>query len=90
MIDFLSPISALASLSLCQLCILQNKLEVTADIGFRASSVTANIADASESNADQLVVAAKHGFARLDRTTGKLSYIREVWDEQDAPGKKEL
>ncbi|KAJ5812020.1 hypothetical protein N7474_008321 [Penicillium riverlandense] len=48
--------------------------------------VTANIADVGE---DQLVVGAKYGFARLNRTTGSLSYIREVWDEQDGPGKAE-
>lgn len=42
-------------------------------------SVTANIA---ESN--QLIVGAKFGFARLDQTTGKLSYIhdtRKLWGE---------
>lgn len=42
-------------------------------------SVTANIA---ESN--QLIVGAKFGFARLDQTTGKLSYIHDtqkLWGE---------
>lgn len=38
---------------------------------------------------DQLIVGAKLGFARLDRTTGKLSYIREAWGESDGPGKAE-
>ncbi|KAJ5225285.1 hypothetical protein N7468_006510 [Penicillium chermesinum] len=52
-----------------------------------AIGVTANIGNASESNADQLVVAAKKGFARLDRITGNLSYIREAWGEEDGPGK---
>lgn len=42
-------------------------------------SVTANIA---ESN--QLIVGAKFGFARLDQTTGTLSYIHDpskLWGE---------
>ncbi|KAJ6140591.1 hypothetical protein N7470_010387 [Penicillium chermesinum] len=55
-----------------------------------AIGVTANIGNASESNADQLVVAAKKGFARLDRITGNLSYIREAWGEEDGPGKVDL
>jgi hypothetical protein len=38
---------------------------------------------------DQMIVGAKLGFARLDRTTGKLSYIREAWNESDGPGKAE-
>lgn len=38
---------------------------------------------------DHLIVGAKLGFARLNRTTGKLSYIREAWGESDGPGKAE-
>ncbi|KAJ5675525.1 hypothetical protein N7462_008422 [Penicillium macrosclerotiorum] len=41
--------------------------------------VTANIA--GETDQDDLIVGAKHGFARLNRTTGRLSYIREAWDD---------
>ncbi|KAJ5610588.1 hypothetical protein N7510_007307 [Penicillium lagena] len=48
--------------------------------------VTANIADVDE---DQLVVGAKYGFARLNRTTGSLSYIRQVWGEEDGLGRAE-
>ncbi|KAJ5175174.1 Calcium homeostasis protein Regucalcin [Penicillium canariense] len=51
-----------------------------------AIGVTANIAGEAEQN--QLIVGAKHGFARLNRTTGKLSYIAQPW-EQDGP-KQEL
>ncbi|KAJ5130323.1 uncharacterized protein N7515_006362 [Penicillium bovifimosum] len=43
-----------------------------------AVGVTANV-QGSES---QLIVGAKQGFARLDRTTGKLSYIRKVWEDE--------
>ncbi|KAJ5090606.1 hypothetical protein N7532_009290 [Penicillium argentinense] len=46
--------------------------------------VTANIAE----DQDQLIVAAKHGFARLNRSTGKLTYIAEAWGEE--PGKAEI
>jgi hypothetical protein len=52
-------------------------------------SVTANIVDTSGSNEDQLIVGAKYGFARLNQSTGKLSYIQEVWGEADGPGKAE-
>ncbi|KAJ5632462.1 hypothetical protein N7490_008801 [Penicillium lividum] len=52
-----------------------------------AIGVTANIANAE---ADQLIVGAKLGFARLNRTTGELSYIREAWGEDDGPGKAEI
>lgn len=51
-------------------------------------SVTANIANPSGSDKDQLIVGAKQGFARLNQTTGKLEYICEVWGE-DGPGKAE-
>ncbi|KAJ5201937.1 uncharacterized protein N7498_006600 [Penicillium cinerascens] len=47
-----------------------------------AVGVTANIAEAGEANVDQPIVGAKLGFARLDRATGRLSYIREVWGER--------
>ena len=45
------------------------------------SSVTANIADKAEK--DQLIVGAKHGFARLNQTTGKLSYIAQPWEKDE-------
>lgn len=44
---------------------------------------------ASVAGQEDLVVAAKYGFARLNQSTGTLSYIREVWGEQDGPGKAE-
>ncbi|KAI9931029.1 hypothetical protein MW887_010684 [Aspergillus wentii] len=47
--------------------------------------VTANIA--GDSHQDQIVVAAKHGFALANRDTGELSYIRAVWDDQNDPNK---
>lgn len=50
-----------------------------------AIGVTANIADETEK--DQLIVGAKHGFARLNQTSGKLSYIAQPW-EQDASKQK--
>ncbi|KAJ5631431.1 uncharacterized protein N7484_011531 [Penicillium longicatenatum] len=53
-----------------------------------AIGVTANIANADE--ADQLIVAAKLGFARLNQTTGKLSYICEAWGEDDGPGRADI
>ncbi|KAJ6017791.1 hypothetical protein N7451_001170 [Penicillium sp. IBT 35674x] len=53
-----------------------------------AIGVTANIANADE--ADELIVVAKLGFARLNQATGKLSYIREAWGENDGPGKAEI
>lgn len=52
--------------------------------------MTANIADTAKEYQDQLIVGAKYGFARLDRSTGKLTYIREAWGEKDGPGKAEL
>lgn len=53
-------------------------------------SVTANITtDSSGSHEDQLIVAAKYGFARLNQTTGELSYIQQPWTEEDGPGKAE-
>ncbi|KAJ5580589.1 hypothetical protein N7450_006890 [Penicillium hetheringtonii] len=55
-----------------------------------AIGVTANIADIEKEYQDQLIVGAKYGFARLDRSTGKLTYIREAWGENDGPGKAEL
>lgn len=55
-----------------------------------AIGVTANIADTAKEYQDQLIVGAKYGFARLDRSTGKLTYIREAWGEKDGPGKAEL
>ncbi|KAF3386858.1 Uncharacterized protein F1880_000790 [Penicillium rolfsii] len=47
--------------------------------------VTANIA--GEDEKDQLIVGAKHGFARLNQTTGKLSYLVQPW-EKDASKQK--
>ncbi|KAJ5892673.1 hypothetical protein N7504_009364 [Penicillium tannophilum] len=53
-----------------------------------AIGVTANIANADE--ADELIVVAKLGFARLNQATGKLSYIREAWGADDGPGKADM
>ncbi|KAJ6079152.1 hypothetical protein N7467_008905 [Penicillium canescens] len=46
--------------------------------------VTANI-----SGSNQLIVGAKYGFARLNQSTGELSYIHEVWGEEGEGGKAE-
>ena len=43
-------------------------------------SVTADIENAS---GNTIVVAAKYGFAKLDRSTGKLEYLKRVWEEKD-------
>lgn len=52
--------------------------------------MTSNIAqDAGAASEDELVVAAKYGFARLNQSTGTLSYIREVWTERDEREKAE-
>ncbi|KAJ5330081.1 hypothetical protein N7452_010471 [Penicillium brevicompactum] len=59
-------------------------IDTAASIG-----VTANITDPSGSHEDQLIVAAKYGFARLNQTTGELSYIQQPWGEEDGPGKAE-
>ncbi|RAH74150.1 SMP-30/gluconolactonase/LRE family protein [Aspergillus aculeatinus CBS 121060] len=53
-------------------------LDTSASIG-----VTANIANAGDSHKDQIVAAAKHGFALINRDTGELSYIRRAWDDPD-------
>jgi hypothetical protein len=50
----------------------------------RNISVTANI-----SGSNQLIVGAKYGFARLNQSTGELSYIHEVWGEEGEGGKAE-
>ncbi|CAI7564173.1 unnamed protein product [Penicillium pancosmium] len=55
-----------------------------------AIGVTANIAGAAKEDQDHLIVGAKCGFARLNRSTGKLTYIREAWGEEDGPGKAEV
>ncbi|KAJ5622329.1 hypothetical protein N7528_005561 [Penicillium herquei] len=60
-------------------------IDTTASIG-----VTANIANAVETEKDQLIVGAKLGFARLNQTNGNISYIREAWGEEDGPGKAEI
>ncbi|RHZ62767.1 SMP-30/gluconolactonase/LRE family protein [Aspergillus thermomutatus] len=49
--------------------------------------VTANIANGGDDHKDQIVVAAKHGYALADRNTGELSYIHKVWDDQKDPEK---
>lgn len=36
---------------------------------------------------DEIIVGAKHGFALMQRSTGRLEYIKNVWDERDGPGK---
>jgi hypothetical protein len=54
------------------------------EIGLTNISVTANI-----SGSNQLIVGAKYGFARLNQSTGELSYIHEVWGEEGEGGKAE-
>jgi hypothetical protein len=52
--------------------------------------VTANIKDAGDAHKDQIVVAAKYGFALANRSTGELSYLckaGDVFPEQDDPEK---
>ncbi|KAL1989210.1 hypothetical protein VTN96DRAFT_3757 [Rasamsonia emersonii] len=46
-----------------------------------AVGVTADVVDADAK--DQVIVAAKHGFATLDSQTGELSYVRRIWDNPD-------
>ncbi|KAJ5096003.1 hypothetical protein NUU61_005359 [Penicillium alfredii] len=54
-------------------------IDTTTSVG-----VTAN----ASGSYDQLIAGAKYGFARLNRSTGTLSYIHEVWGEE-GPGKAE-
>lgn len=49
------------------------------------NSITAHI----EGTDDELIVGAKLGYAIFTRSSGKLEYIRKVWDERDGPGKAE-
>ena len=51
--------------------------------------VTANIANPGDSYKDHIIVAAKHGYALVNRTTGQMSYLRKVWDDQEGPEKAE-
>ncbi|KAF7597269.1 hypothetical protein BBP40_008111 [Aspergillus hancockii] len=55
-------------------------LDTSASIG-----VTANIKDPGDAYSDQIVVAAKHGYALLNRNTGELSYVTKAWDDQKDP-----
>lgn len=57
-----------------------------ADLG---CSVTANVEKRGDANDDKIIVGAKYGFATVDLKTGELSYIHQVWNEQDGPGKEE-
>lgn len=36
-----------------------------------------------------IIVAAKYGFATANLETGKLKYIKKVWNEADGAGKAE-
>ncbi|KAL4784807.1 hypothetical protein BJX76DRAFT_202556 [Aspergillus varians] len=45
--------------------------------------VTANIANGSEGQKDQVIAAAKYGFALVNRNTGELSYVARPWEEPD-------
>lgn len=47
----------------------------------RLNRVTANIVNADAK--DQVIVAAKRGFATLDSQTGELSYLHRIWDNPD-------
>lgn len=51
--------------------------------------MTANIADAGDKYKDQIIVAAKYGYALVNRHTGEMSYLRKVWDDQEGPQKAE-
>ena len=42
-----------------------------------------------EGTDDEIIVGAKHGYALLNRTTGKHEYLNRLWDETDGPGKEE-
>ncbi|KAK1142886.1 rRNA-processing protein cgr1 [Aspergillus melleus] len=57
-------------------------LDTSASIG-----VTANIENVDDSNQEQIVVAAKEGFACVNRNTGDLSYISKAWEIQNEPEK---
>ena len=46
-------------------------------------STTAEI----EGTDDKIIVGAKYGYALWTRETGKLEYIKKVWDERDGPDK---
>ena len=37
-------------------------------------------ADAENANENIIVVAAKYGFAKFDRTTGQIEYLKRVWE----------
>lgn len=43
-----------------------------------------------EGDEKNLIVGAKYGIARLDPETGKLDYLRKVWNEQDGSDKPRL
>ncbi|KAE8152596.1 hypothetical protein BDV25DRAFT_150691 [Aspergillus avenaceus] len=53
-------------------------LDTSASIG-----VTANIDNSGEAYSNKVIVAAKHGYALLERDTGELSYISKAWDNPD-------
>ena len=36
---------------------------------------------------DEIIAGAKYGYALMQRSNGRLNYIKEVWDERDGPGK---
>lgn len=48
-------------------------------------STTAHI----EGTEDELIVGAKLGYAYFKRSSGKLEYVKKVWEERDGPGKAE-
>jgi sugar lactone lactonase YvrE len=47
------------------------------------NSVTADI----EGVKGKIIVGAKYGYALMDRETGKLNYLKRIWDESDGPTK---
>ncbi|KAA8648977.1 hypothetical protein EYZ11_012899 [Aspergillus tanneri] len=57
-------------------------LDTSASIG-----VTANIEHPGDTHRDQIVVAAKYGFALANRNTGELSYLCKAWEGQNEPEK---
>lgn len=53
----------------------------------RYLSVTANIRGTNK----EQIVAARHGFAILNSTTGTIRYIKNVWDAAiDGPNKEQM
>ena len=48
------------------------------------SRVTADI----QGSDDELIVGAKYGYALMERKTGRLKYVKKVWNPQEAAEKE--